>query len=105
MKAAQNTELALRKERRELEEQKQALELTVDRRLDEERNKIREAAKKEAADERQFKDAEKDKLINDMRAKIEEQENFDTELRKEETAIAERETEVGRREGRTRQRT
>jgi hypothetical protein len=63
--------LALRKERRELEEQKETLELTLTRRLDEERSKIREAAKKEAADERQLKDAEKDKLISDMRSQIE----------------------------------
>ena len=70
LKAAQDAELALRKERRELEEQKQALELTVNRRLDEERTKIRETAKKEAADERQLKDAEKDKLINDLRSQI-----------------------------------
>lgn len=71
LKAAQESELALRKERRELEEQKQSLELTVNRRLDEERAKIRDTAKKEAADERELKDAEKDKLINDLRAKIE----------------------------------
>ncbi len=71
LKAAQDAELTLRKERRELEEQKQSLELTLNRRLDEERTKIREAAKKEAADERQLKDAEKDKLINDMRTQIE----------------------------------
>lgn len=72
LKSAEQTELELRKERRQLEEQKEALELTVTRKLDEERVKIREAAKKEAADERQLKDAEKDKLINDLRTQIEE---------------------------------
>lgn len=72
LQAAQKAELELRKERRELEEQKAALELTVNRKLDEERAKIRSAAKKEAADERQLKDAEKDKLINDLRTQIEE---------------------------------
>jgi hypothetical protein len=71
LKSAQETELQLRKERRELEEQKQSLELTVNRRLDEERGKIRETAKKEAAQERQLKDAEKDKLINDLRTQLE----------------------------------
>lgn len=70
LKVAQDAELALRKDRRELEEQKQTLELTVNRRLDEERTKIRDTAKKEAADERQLKDAEKDKLINDLRSQI-----------------------------------
>lgn len=72
LKTAEQAELELRKERRQLEEQKEALELTVTRKLDEERVKIREAAKKEAADERQLKDAEKDKLINDLRTQIEE---------------------------------
>lgn len=72
LKAAQDAELVLRKERRELEEQKQTLELSVNRRLDEERAKIRDAAKKEAADERQLKDAEKDTLIASLRMKTEE---------------------------------
>lgn len=70
LKAAQDTELTLRKERRELEEQKATLELTLTRRLDEERAKIRETAKKEVAEERQLKDAEKDKLINDLRVQL-----------------------------------
>ncbi len=72
LKAAQDAELILRKERRELEEQKETLELTLTRRLDEERTKIRDAAKKEAADERHLKDAEKDKMIGDLRTQIEE---------------------------------
>ncbi len=72
LKASQNAELELRKERRALEEEKSALELSVSRRLDEERAKIRDAAKKEAADERQLKDAEKDKLISDLRVQMEE---------------------------------
>lgn len=72
LKAAQDAELALRKERRTLEEEKSALELSVSRRLDEERSKIRDAARKEAADERQLKDAEKDKLISDLRVQMEE---------------------------------
>ncbi|HUY33177.1 MAG TPA: DUF2130 domain-containing protein [Pirellulales bacterium] len=71
LKAAQDAELTLRKQRRELEEQKQTLELTLTRRLDVERATIREAAKKEAVEERQLKDAEKDKLINDLRVQLE----------------------------------
>jgi len=70
LKAAQDAELTLRKERRELEEQKETLELTLSRRLDEERSKIREGAKKEAAEERELKDAEKDKLISDLTRQI-----------------------------------
>lgn len=70
LKAAQEAELAARKERRQLEEQKQALELTLNRRLDEERSKIRDAARQEAAEVRQLKDAENAKLINDLRTQI-----------------------------------
>jgi len=70
LKSAQDAELAIRKERRELEEQKASLELTLTRRLDEERGRIRDLAKKEAADERQLKDAEKDKLISDLRVQL-----------------------------------
>jgi hypothetical protein len=72
LKTAQESELALRKERRDLEEQKHTLELTLTRRLDEERDKIRETAKREAADERLLKDAEKDKLIGDLTRQIDE---------------------------------
>jgi hypothetical protein len=71
LKSAQDAELALRKERRQLQEDKEALELSVNRRLDEERSKIREAAKKEVLEERQFKEAEDSKLISDLRKQIE----------------------------------
>ncbi|MBM3999755.1 MAG: DUF2130 domain-containing protein [Planctomycetes bacterium] len=71
LKEARQTELTLRKQRRELEEQKESLELAMTRRLDEERGKIREAARKEAAEERQLKDAEKEKLIHDLRVQLE----------------------------------
>ena len=68
---SQKTELELRKQRRELEEQKAALDLEVERKIDEERVKIRATTKKEVEQERQLKDAEKDKLISDMRIQIE----------------------------------
>lgn len=67
---AQRSELQLRKERRELEAQKQELELTVNRRLDEERKKVREDAKKEADDEFRLREADKDKLVTDLRRQI-----------------------------------
>lgn len=70
LQLAQNAELDLRRKARELDEAKQELELTLARTLDEERGKIREAAKKEADEERQLKDAEKDKLIGDMKRQI-----------------------------------
>jgi len=70
LKEAQEQELELRKKSRELEEQKKEFELTLNRTLDEERDKIRETAKKEASEERQLKEAEKDKLINDLKDQI-----------------------------------
>lgn len=71
LKAAQDQELELRKKGRALEEEKQAFELTLTRKLDEERAAIRETAKKEAADERLLKEAEKDKVIGDLKKQIE----------------------------------
>ncbi len=67
---AQETELDLRKKARELEEAKEEFDLTLARTLDEERSKIRATAKKEANDERNLKDAEKDKLIGDLKSQI-----------------------------------
>jgi len=70
--AAQQAELQLRKERRELENEKQALELTVNRKLDEERAKIREEAKREADEQHHLQEADKEKLVNDLRGQIDE---------------------------------
>ncbi len=70
LKEAQDQELELRKKSRELEEQKKEFDLTLSRTLDEERDKIREAAKKEAGDESLLKEAEKDKLIKDLTTQI-----------------------------------
>lgn len=66
LEEAQKAELEVRAKARELEEQKREFDLTLARKLDEERQTIRDAAKKEAADERALKDAEKDKLIGDL---------------------------------------
>ncbi len=67
---AQTTELNLRKDRRILEEQKRELELTVNRRLDEERHKIREEARNRAVEENRLREADKEKLIGDLRRQI-----------------------------------
>jgi hypothetical protein len=67
---AQRSELQIRKERRAIEEQKQELELTVNRRLDEERKKVRDDAKKEADEEFRLREADKDKLVADLRRQI-----------------------------------
>lgn len=69
---AQKVELQLRKDRRQLEEQKSELELSVARRLDEERNAIRQTAKNEAVEEGKLREADRDKLIADLRHQIDE---------------------------------
>lgn len=69
---AENAELALRKERRTLEEEKQRLELEIERRLQAERLRIREATQKEEEQSYLLKLAEKDKLISDMKKQVEE---------------------------------
>jgi len=67
---SQKVEVNLRKERRDLEDQKRELELTVNRRLDEEREVIRQKAREEVVEERRLKEGEKDKLIGDLRKQI-----------------------------------
>lgn len=68
----QSAELNLRKERNALEQEKQSLELDVQRRLDEERGKILQAAKQQALSETELKLKEKDKTIDMMRKQIDE---------------------------------
>jgi hypothetical protein len=70
--AAETAELTLRKERRTLEEEKQRLELEIERRLQSERLRIREATQKEEEETYLLKIAEKDKLISDMKRQVEE---------------------------------
>ena len=67
---AQKAELHLRKERRQLETQKQELELAVTRTLDEERAKIRDDAKRQADDDNRLHLADKEKLIGDLLKQI-----------------------------------
>jgi hypothetical protein len=69
---AQQTELRFRQERQALEAEKQAFELDVARRLDEERRLSREATRREDDEQHRFKLAEKDKVIDDMRKQVEE---------------------------------
>ena len=71
LEQAQQAELQLRKERRELEEQKKTLELDLTRQLDKERQNIRETAKREAGEEHRLKEAEKEEMIRGLREQIE----------------------------------
>ena len=66
----QKEELQLRRQRQELEDQKVELELTLNRRLDEERKRIREVARQEVVEENRLRQADEEKLIGDLRAQI-----------------------------------
>lgn len=68
--AAQKTELDLRKERQQLQDEKDQFELVKQQAIDAERTKIREAAQKDADDQSRLKIAEKDKTINDLQVKL-----------------------------------
>jgi len=64
-------ELDLRKKQRDLERAKDELELTLARKLDEERARIREQAAKKADEAHRIKDMEKEKIISDLRRALE----------------------------------
>jgi hypothetical protein len=72
LQQSQTQELELRKQKRELESQKAALELEVAQRVDAEIAKARDATRKAVIEERQLKEAEKDKKISDLLVQIEE---------------------------------
>ena len=67
---AQKIELEFRNKQRELEKEKQRLELDVARKVDEERNKIREETLQIATEGHKLKDAEKEKQLESMRKQI-----------------------------------
>jgi hypothetical protein len=71
IKSFRKQELELRKEQRKLKEAAESLELEVARKLDEEREKIREETSKKIAEETRLKEKEKDKVINDLKASLE----------------------------------
>jgi hypothetical protein len=71
LEQARETELALRKRERDLEHQQQDLELTVARKLDDERNTIIAETQTRAAEGHRLKDAEKERQLTDMRRQIE----------------------------------
>lgn len=70
LKAAQMQELTLRKEKRQLEEAKEALQLEVERRLDAERGKMRTELKARADEENRLRILEKEKVITDLRDQL-----------------------------------
>ena len=70
VQTAQKAELELRKQKRELEVQQQEFDLTVARRVDEEKASLAKQLRDQIDEERKPKDAEKDKLIADMTRQI-----------------------------------
>lgn len=72
LKQAQANELNLLKQKRQLQEAKEALELEVQRTLDAERAKLKEQAKAQADEENRLKIAEKEKVISDLQKNLEE---------------------------------
>ena len=71
IKTFREQELALRKKQRQLEADRESFELEAARKLDAEREKIRSEALQKAGEEHRLKDLEKDKVINDLRASLE----------------------------------
>ena len=71
LKQAQANELGLIKQKRDLEEATEALELKVQRTLDEERSKITAHAKSQADEEHRLKIAEREKVISDLQRRLE----------------------------------
>lgn len=69
---ADKAELALRRERRQLEEERHKLELQVERRLQEEILRVREATQREEEEAYRLKLAERDQLILSMKKQVEE---------------------------------
>lgn len=67
---AQNAELKLRQQQRELENRTKELELEVARKLDEEREKIRKQAAETATEAERLKVADKEKVISDLQQQI-----------------------------------
>jgi hypothetical protein len=72
LKGSQKAELILQKQRRELEERTEALELEVTRQLNEERSQIRQKALEDADEQHRLKDAEKEQQIAGLRKQIDE---------------------------------
>lgn len=69
---ADQAELTLRRERRQLEEEKRKLELQVERRLQEEIVRVREATQREEEEAYRLKLSDRDQLILSMKKQIEE---------------------------------
>lgn len=72
LKRAQEAELVLQRERRKLTEEKEAMALEIERKLNAERDQIRNAVKKQADEESRLKFAEKEKQLSDLKTQLQE---------------------------------
>ena len=72
LKEFESQELALRKQARELEEKAEQQELEVARQIDEERKQIRTATLKQAQEQNELKQAEKDEIIKGLLKQVDE---------------------------------
>lgn len=72
LKTATEQELALRKRQRELEERAEQMQLEIDRRLDVERQRIREAARKQTGEEYELKLRDEQEKNQALRKQIDE---------------------------------
>jgi hypothetical protein len=70
LKKAQAEELALRKQQREVEQKAEELELTVQRKMDEERKKIIEEVQRRVVEEQELKMREKDDLVDSLKKQM-----------------------------------
>ena len=70
LERARQAELALRKRERDLERKQQDLELTIARRLDDERNRVVAETETRLAEQHRLKDLEKERQFADMRRQI-----------------------------------
>jgi len=70
IKTFRENELALLKAKRELEKAKEEAELEIQRTLDEERGRIRQEVEGKAQEQHRLKDLEKEKLIKDLNAAL-----------------------------------
>lgn len=71
VKELQEYELKLREQTRRLAEKEKELELSVARKVDEERKKIEDSAQKRIFEEYRLKNLEKEKVINDLKTALE----------------------------------
>ena len=70
LKIFRESELDLRRKHRELEKAKEDSELAMQRKLDEERTKIRQDAEQKSQEQHRRRDLEKEKVINDLKSAL-----------------------------------